>query len=141
MKPFLACVILGIFSTIVFTINTSSFNIMGQEPLKSLNGTMLEVLPPTKSDEKSPPPPSNDSGIPVIFLNQSSEKKTSEGENQTQSSEKKTSEGENQTQSSEKKTSEGENQTDSNKGNIRDNVFKNMTNEGENRTDSATDGQ
>jgi hypothetical protein len=127
MKPFLACVILGIFSTIVFTTNTSSFNIMGQEPLKSLNGTMLEVLPPTKSDEKSPPPPSNDSGIPVIFLNQSSEKKTSEGENQTQSSEK--------------KTSEGENQTDSNKGNIRDNVFKNMTNEGENRTDSATDGQ
>ncbi len=111
---------------------------MGQEELKSLNGSMTEFVPPAKP-ERSPPPPSNDSGIPVIFLNQSGEKKTSEGENQTQSSEKKTSE-ENQTKTG-GQTSEGQNQTDSNKGNIRDNVFKNMTSEGQNKTDSATDGQ
>ena len=112
---------------------------MGQEELKSLNGSMPEIGPPAKS-ERSPPPPSNDSGIPVIFLNQSGEKKTSEGENQTQSSEKKTSEGENQMKTG-GQTNEGQNQTDSNKGKIRDNVFKNMTRELQNQTDSATDGQ
>ena len=90
------------FTTMIFTTNISSFNVMGQEALKSLNGTMPDFVPPSESERESPPAPSNDSGIAVIFVNQTGDKKTTEGENQTQTGEEQTTEGENQTQTSEK---------------------------------------